>query len=125
MNSQKNVNSHHLLYEARHWKKNNILYRLRTHRGMVIPMNIFDHRNLHHDLLEPPRPTQQQAEELLQHLGTYDSQAERTDYLDMAVNFVELSNPRFAQHLLLQRAYVLLTPFTQTEVDFIEQERAA
>jgi len=120
----RNVNRHHLNWERRHWQKNNILRKLRDHQGMIIPMNLFDHRELHHDLLQPPKPSPEQAEKLLSHLGHYDSQAERIDYLDMAVDFMEEENPRYAQHLRVQRSYVLLHPFTQVERDIVEMERA-
>lgn len=123
MERRKNVNNHHLGWEKRHWQKNNILRKLRDHGGMVIPMNLFDHRDLHHDMMEPPMPKPHQAEELLSYLGTYDDQSERTDYLDMAANFMDERHPRYAQHLRVQRGYILLDPFTQIEKDIVEMER--
>ena len=119
----KNVNRHHLNWEKRHWQKNNILRKLRDHQGMIIPMNIFDHREIHHDMLPPVMPTNQQAEELLSHLGHYDDQSERVDYLDMAAEFMKDRNSRYAGHLLTQRAYVLLTPFTEVERNIVEMDR--
>ncbi|MDL2342296.1 MAG: hypothetical protein QFB87_04445 [Patescibacteria group bacterium] len=123
MERRSNVNRHHLGWEKRHWQKNNVLRRLRDHQGMIIPMNLYDHRELHHNLLPPPMPTPGQAEELLSHLGHYDSMSERIDYLDMAAAFMQDRNPRYAGHLLVQRSYVLLDPFTQVERDIVAFER--
>lgn len=118
-----NTNRHHLNYEKRQFKKNGILNKLREHPGLIIRMNLFDHRTLHHDLTPPPMPTPRQAEELLTHLGRYDDQSERIDYLDMAVDYIKDQNPKYAGHLLVQRSYVLLSPMTQTEIDIVEMER--
>ena len=123
MERRSSVNKHHLHWEARHYKRQSILNRLREHQGLIIPMNLFDHREIHAALRPGPQPTPQQAEELLSHLGHYDSQAERIDYLDMAADFMQDCNPRYAGHLLVQRSYILLTPFTQVERDIVAQER--
>ena len=123
MPPRSSINKHHLHWEAREYKRNGILNRLRDHQGMIIPMNLYDHRELHADLKPTPKPTSQQAEELLSHLGRYDPTAERIDYIDMAVNYMRDVNPQYTGHLLVQRAYVLLTPFSQVERDIIEQER--
>lgn len=121
--SSHQVNRHHTFWEKREFRKNGILNRLREHQGFVIPMDLFDHRELHRDVSPPPKPTLQQAEELLGHIGRYDDQSERIDYIDMAVAFLSDKNPRLAQHLTVQRGYVLLNPFTQVERDIVEMER--
>jgi len=119
----KNVNRHHAFYQGREYKKNSILNRLRNHQGFIIPMSLFDHRDLHRDLFSVPKPSLEAAEGLLSHIGHYDSQSERTDYLDMAINYLRESNPATTAHLIQQRRYVLLTPFTQIERDMAEMER--
>lgn len=119
---EKNFNRHHLNWEKRQWKKNSILNRLRDHQGMIIPMNLYDHRELHQDMLPPPQPTPKQAEELLSFMGRYDSQSERIDYLDMAVTFMAPQNPRYALHLQTQRDYVLWTPVNALERDIVAME---
>lgn len=122
MEQLSDVNRHHLAYQKRHWRKSEILYKLRSHQGMIIPMDIYDHRELHHDLGETPMPHPHDAEELLDYLGEYDSMAERIDYLDMAANFMTERSPAYAGHLLLQRSYILLTPFTQVERNIVAQQ---
>lgn len=115
-------NRHHLGWERRQWEKNNILYKLREYPGMIIMMNLRDHNELHRELLPPPKPTNQQAEELLSTFGKYDSQTERTDYLDLAVRQLQDTNPRYAGHLLLQRGFVLLHPVNQLERDMVDMQ---
>lgn len=119
----KNVNRHHTWYTGREYKRNSLLNRLRNHQGFIIPMNLFDHRQLHQDLFSVPKPDLEAAEELLYKIGPYDSQSERIDYLDMAINHFAEINPATSEHLRRQRGYVLLHPFTLIEQQIVEQER--
>lgn len=119
----KNVNRHHAFYQGREYKRNSVLNRLRNHQGFIIPMNLFDHRELHQDLFSVPKPDVGATEEFLYHIGPYDSQSERIDYLDMAINYFAEINPRTSDHLRRQRGYVLLHPFTEIERQIVEMER--
>jgi hypothetical protein len=118
-------NNHHLNWERRHWEREKIHRNVRDFGGFVIKMNMFDHRKIHQDLHEPTRPTVDQLEGLLSHLGAYDSQSERTDYLDMAANYMKYRNPGYAGHLLVQKSYILMSPVNQMERDLVEAQYAA
>ena len=50
------VNNHHALWQ-RAWYKSPIEKCLRTHRGLIVPIQIEVHKELHADIPPPPKPS--------------------------------------------------------------------
>lgn len=117
------TNKHHANWQKSQFRRNTLLNKLRTYHGFIIPMNLLDHRELHAAIPVPVTPTPDQAERILAHLGPYDSQSERLEYIDQTIDFIREDNPRYAEHLRQQRGFVLMSPYTKLEAETSSLER--
>lgn len=125
MERPRNVNRHHTFWEAKQYRRNSVLTKLRNHHGFIIPMNIYDHRDLHHELDPgPPRLRPSQAEELLEHVGNYDGQTDRLHYVDEAIGFFVVKDQiEIAEHFEAQREFMMIHPMTAHERDLYNMYR--
>jgi hypothetical protein len=122
--TQRTQNEHHFNWERRKCDRISLLKKLRNHRGFIIPMDIYDHRALHREI-RPNFPILRKnadiVQGLLERIGTYDSQAERLDYVNFAINYLDEREPRLAEHYREQREFVLLKPVTAAERSLAEE----
>lgn len=49
------TNLHHFNWQKSVWRRDSLANRIRNHPGMILPMNILDHRELHNEI-RPIRP---------------------------------------------------------------------
>lgn len=110
----KQFNRHHVFYAGREYRKHHLLRNLREHPGMVIPMNIQDHQNLHQDLwISVPKPDLDAVHALLYGdiLLPYDPNQPRLLHVQQAIGFFAMTgNELTAEHLQSQVEYILRTP---------------
>lgn len=110
---ERKTNRHHVFYEGRLYRRAGFLNRLRTHPGLIIPINIYDHRDLHQELRSSvPVPERDAVEYFLQDVILPFTEGQpRTRSLDQAIGwFAMTGNEATAEHLQLQREFILRTP---------------
>lgn len=109
----RNVNRHHAIYTGREVRRFRIWNMVRTHPGLILPIYIPDHRDLHHHLrASVPRPDTDAARYFLEDVITpYRPGQPRTKQLDEAIRFFSQTNNELtAEHLSAQREFILRTP---------------
>lgn len=100
------------MYIGREYRRTPLLNRLRNLHGLIIPMNIYDHRELHEDMGGVPKPKLDAVEHFLNGVVLpYEEGQPRSRTLDQAIGFFAMTgNEATAEHLMEQRAYILRTP---------------
>lgn len=99
---------HHLFYESRFYKQG-LEQQFRNYKGLVIPIDIEVHRELHTTLYPPLRPTTVNMLGCMDYLDTEGYNASNSiDYFkDHAVGN-QRANIRIADHLERQLGFIVL-----------------
>lgn len=110
---RKDINTHHVFFEGRVYRRSVILQRLRNHHGLIVPINIADHRDLHHELQGHhgvPTPSYESVRDFLEIVSPYEKGQDRTQTLDEAIGFFALCDEwDTAEHLIQQREFIIRT----------------
>lgn len=60
----RDVNNHHVFFEKR-WYKSQVEHRFRNLGGLVLPMHVPPHNDLHANIPPPPKPSKQLMERVI------------------------------------------------------------
>jgi hypothetical protein len=111
MERQKGVNRHHLFYTERFFRKEKLMYQLRQQPGLIIPINIYDHRDLHQQIRSStPKPEHEAAAHFISDVLLPFDPSHRLQGIDQAIAFFNLTNNELtAEHLMHQREFLART----------------
>lgn len=115
--SRPQIDRHHVFYERGLYQRDPIMFRLRSMPGLIIPMNIPDHRALHRRLDNwSNRPTVPQPDYdatlyfITEVSLPYRSDMPRLQTLEQAIGWFSLTNNEStAEHLYAQKEFILNT----------------
>lgn len=106
----RNWNRHHVIFQRASYKTS-VEREFRNHKGLLVPMSLSEHGDLHHRIQPPPKPSRGQilgAVAFLDTLGPeLDNPPEAVELL--AVHFMEQQNnlaKRIGKNLLAQLTYI-------------------
>ena len=109
--SERTWNRHHVLWE-RDWYRGKEARRLREHKGLIVPMDVGIHRELHAEIAPPPKMSGKLIVQSLFYLDTLSdvvlNDPLRTvgELADFMYNRADRLGERVGQHLMRQLVYL-------------------